>query len=76
MIAVPSMLIVAPSGIVNEEIFLLTPSSSNLLMFIGTVAFDDEVEKANPNTGKNFFKNLNGFAFAKIVNKTMYTKKS
>ena len=40
------MLIVAPSGIVNEEIFLLTPSSSSLLMFIGTVAFDDEVEKA------------------------------
>ena len=40
-------------------------------MFIGTVAFEDDVENANPKTGKNFFKNLNGFAFAKIVNKTI-----
>lgn len=49
MMAVPSMLTVAPNGIVNEDIFLETPIFSfNVSMASGIVAFDVAVEKAKP----------------------------
>ena len=43
---VPSILIVAPNGIVKDEIFLETPIfSAKVSIFIGIVALDVDVEK-------------------------------
>ena len=62
MIEVPSMLMVAPSGIVKEEIFLETPIFLfSVSMERGIVALDVAVEKAKAITGKNFLINLIGF---------------
>ena len=61
MIAVPSILTVAPNGIVNDDTSRETPISSSLSIFIGIVAFEDDAEKANSITLKNFLKNLIGF---------------
>ena len=63
MIEVPSMLMVAPSGIVNEEICLDTPIFLlSVSIDIGIVALDVAVENANPITGRNFLINLSGFS--------------
>lgn len=54
MIEVPSMLMVAPSGIVKEEIFFETPIfCASVSMFIGMVAFEVEVENASHNLGRS-----------------------
>ena len=57
------MLMVAPSGMVNEEICFETP----IFLFrvsidIGIVALEVAVENANPITGRNFLTNLIGFS--------------
>lgn len=56
--AVPSILIVIPSGKVNEAISSLTPNSSTVVFLLsGRVAALDEVEKPNKATFAIFFKN-------------------
>ena len=63
MMDVPSMLMVAPRGMVKEDICLETPIFLlRVSMDIGMVAFDVAVENANPITGRNFLMNLNGFS--------------
>ena len=69
MIAVPSMLMVAPNGIVNEEISRDTPSSESVSKFNGIVAFDVEEENAKNITETNFLKNLIGFSLVKKTSK-------
>ena len=57
------MLMVAPRGMVKEEIFLETPTFlERVSMDSGMVAFEVAVEKANAITGKNFLINLTGFS--------------
>ena len=73
MIAVPSMLIVAPNGIVNEDISLETPISDSFSMFNGIVALDVEDENAKNMTEKNLLKNFIGFSLVNITNNTGYT---
>ena len=70
MMEVPSMLIVAPSGIVKEEIFLETPTFlESVSIESGIVAFDVAVENANAITGKNFLMKRIGFSPVKIFNR-------
>ena len=70
MIEVPSMLIVAPRGMVNEEIFLETPTFlDRVSMDIGIVALDVAVENANAITGKNFLMKRIGFRPVKILSR-------
>ena len=67
MMDVPSILMVAPSGIVNEEIFLETPTFlESVSIESGMVAFDVAVENANAITGKNFLIKRIGFNPVKI----------
>ena len=54
IIEVPSIFIVAPRGIVNDDIFRNTHFLCNVSIDIGIVAFDVAVENANPITGANF----------------------
>ena len=62
MIAVPSMLIVAPSGITNEAMELLTPKRfSTVLSTTGIEALLLAVLKANNIAGCNFLKKVIGF---------------
>ena len=71
MIEVPSMLMVAPSGMVKEDILLDTPIFLNRVsMDSGIVALLVEVENAKVMTGKNFLINLNGFSLVKRNNST------
>ncbi len=56
IIAVPSMLIVAPKGIVKEDTSHETPISDSLFMFKGIVAFDVDDENAKNITDMNFLK--------------------
>ena len=66
--AVPSMLMVAPSGMVKEEIFLDTPIfSSRVSIASGIVALDVAVENAKLITGKYLRINLYGFSLVKIA---------
>ena len=67
MMDVPSILIVAPNGIVKDEIFLETPIFS-AKVFIGIVALDVDVEKAKAITGKKFLIKIIGFNPEKIFN--------
>ena len=70
MIEVPSMLMVAPSGIVKDEIFLDTPIFlDSVSIDIGMVALDVAVENANAITGKNFLMNRIGFRPVKILSR-------
>jgi Na+/H+-dicarboxylate symporter len=76
IIDVPSILTVAPSGIVKDDIFLLTPSFlSSVLIESGIVAFDVAVVNAKFITGKNFFRNLNGLSLVKRNKSNWYTTK-
>ena len=76
MIEVPSMLMVAPRGMVNEEIFLETPTFlDRVSMDIGIVALDVAVENANAITGKNFLMNFIGFSPVNIFSRIWYTPK-
>ena len=60
---------VAPNGIVKEDIFLETPIfSASVSIFIGIVALDVDVEKANAITGKKFLIKIIGFKPEKIFN--------
>ena len=62
MMDVPSMLMVAPRGIVKDEICLETPIFLyRVSIDRGIVALLVEVEKAKVITGKNFLMNLKGF---------------
>ena len=71
MIEVPSMLMVAPRGMVKEDILLDTPIFLNRVsMDRGIVALLVEVENAKVMTGKNFLINLNGFSLVKRNNST------
>ena len=59
--AVPSMLIVAPSGSEKLTTSLGTPSLFwQALMFSGSVAFELQVLKANSITGRNALKKFIG----------------
>ena len=70
------MLIVAPNGIVKEEILLDTPIfSPNVSIDNGIVALDVAVENANAITGMNFLMNFTGFKRVKITSITIYTPK-
>ena len=61
------MLMVAPSGIVNDETSLETPSSESFSKFRGIVAFDVEDENANSITDRNLLKNGIGFYRVRIT---------
>lgn len=74
MMAVPSMLIVAPSGTVNEEISSDTPISESFDMVSGIVAFDDEDENAKNCTEVNFLKKLRGFNLVNATSSDGYTR--
>ena len=64
--AVPSMLIVAPTGITKDETSFLTPKSSvTVFRVTGIVAAEEDVENANRATFLIFRKKINGFKFAK-----------
>ena len=76
IIDVPSMLMVAPSGIVKDEIFFETPIfSASVSIFIGMVAFEVEVENANAITGKKFLMKINGLSPENIFSNPRYTTK-
>ena len=65
MMAVPSMLMVMPSGRTKEAMLSSTPNSSSLtLMFRGRVAALEEVEKPKTATFAIFLMNLMGFSLA------------
>lgn len=67
IIEVPSMLIVAPNGIVNEDTSRETPSSDNFSKFKGIVAFEVDDENAKNITETNFLKNIIGFNLVNII---------
>ena len=69
--AVPSIFIVAPIGIVNDLVVFPTPSSSNISIDAGTEALLDDVEKVMAATFVNFFKNGIIFCFINILNKPL-----
>jgi hypothetical protein len=76
MMEVPSILMVAPKGMVKEEIFLETPIfSSRVSILTGMVALEVDVENAKAITGKNLLINLTGFSLVKISSMIMYTMK-
>ena len=59
MIAVPSILMVAPKGTVNEEMLLLTPKRfSTVRNVTGMVAPLEAVLKANANAGRILLKKV------------------
>lgn len=69
MIEVPSILIVAPRGMVKELIFSETPIFlAKVPIDNGIVALDVAVENANCITGKNLRKKTNGFSPANSFN--------
>ena len=69
IIAVPSILIVAPSGMVKDAIFLETPIlRQSVSMLSGTTAALIDVVKANVMTGKNFLINRKGLSLANVAN--------
>ena len=74
MIDVPSILMVAPKGMVNEEMRRSTPIlRSSVSILRGMVAFEVAVENANAITGKNFFRNMMGLTRASSHSMIMYT---
>ena len=61
MIAVPSILMVAPRGTEKPATLLFTPSRfSTVLSVTGKVAPDDDVEKAKAQTRRIFCRNIAG----------------
>ena len=69
IIAVPFMLIVIPSGKMNEATSSLTPSSSVVVfVFKGNVAAEEEVENPNIATLPIFL--TNGIGFKRVAMKT------
>tara|TARA_B110000967_G_C18492364_1_gene367388 strand:- start:43 stop:243 length:201 start_codon:yes stop_codon:yes gene_type:complete len=64
------MLMVAPTGITKEAIFLLTPRSVvTVFKVTGIVAALDDVEKAKIAVSFIFLKNTKGLKFVKILRK-------
>ena len=71
MIAVPSILMVAPKGMEKEPIDLLTPILSvTVLMETGMVALELAVPNANVIAVRILDKNVRGLSFASVVNNT------
>ena len=63
MMAVPSMLMVAPSGMVNDATRLSTPIFfSSVSMLSGMVALLELVENANAMTGQNLRRKWKGLS--------------
>ena len=61
---------VAPTGITNEAIFLLTPKSVvTVFKVTGIVAALDDVEKAKIAVSLIFLKNTSGLKFVNILRK-------
>ena len=59
MIAVPSILMVAPRGTVNDETLLETPNRCSTVRIVtGIVAPLEAVLKASANAGRNLLKNV------------------
>ena len=74
MMDVPSILVVAPSGMVKDEIRRLTPIfSSSVSIFIGIVALEVAVEKAKPITGANFLRKRSGLRRVNSASRIWYT---
>ena len=65
--AVPSMLIVAPSGRTKEEMSFSTPISSQHSLETGRDATEDVDVKAKTAAGSTPLKNLIGLIFAKTL---------
>ena len=77
MIAVPSMLIVAPKGTVKDPIDDLTPSLFlTVSRVIGMVALLEEVLKAKTASDLTFIKNLTGFNLANSDKRLPYVTKA
>jgi hypothetical protein len=77
MIAVPSILIVAPRGTVKEPIEDLTPRLFLTVSSVtGIVALLDEVLKAKTASDLTFIKNLIGLSLAKRVKRLPYVIKA
>lgn len=67
VIQLPSILIVAPSGIEKEYTFFAIPSRSlHISIETGIVALLDAIVKAESIAGENFLKNVTGFNRPKI----------
>ncbi len=74
MMEVPSMLMVAPSGMVNDEMRRSTPIFfSSVSMFSGMVALLVAVENAKAMTEPNFFRKRMGLRRANTNSSSMYT---
>ena len=67
IIAVPSILIVAPKGMVKDDTSRETPISLSFSIFSGIVAFDVDDENAKNITEINRLKNLSGFKRVNII---------
>lgn len=67
MMAFPSMWMVAPNGMENDEISSETPISDSFSSVNGIVAFDDVEENANMITDANFLKNCTGFSLVNTI---------
>ena len=76
MMAVPSILIVAPSGTEKPATLLLTPNRFSMVRKVmGNVAPDDAVEKAKAQTLRIFCNRMTGLRPVKTFSKTEYTKR-
>ena len=73
--AVPSMLMVAPSGSTNEVTSFDMPIFSVHSMLMGSVPTDEADANAKPITGISPFRNLSGFMRAKILMMPEYTRR-
>ena len=74
MMDVPSILMVAPSGMVKDEMRRLTPIfSSSVSIFIGIVALEVAVENAKPITGANFLRKRSGLSLVSSASRIWYT---
>ena len=72
--AVPSILIVAPSGTENPATLLLTPRRfSTVRRVIGSVAPEDAVENAKAHTRRIFCNSTTGLRPVNVLSKLVYT---
>lgn len=72
IMAFPSIFIVAPRGMENDENSSDTPKSESFSNVNGIVALDDVDENAKSITGENFLKNLIGLNFVDNINNRGY----
>ena len=77
MIAVPFMLMVAPRGMVNDEILGSTPTRLlSVSMLSGMVALEELVENAKTMTGQNFLRKCSGLRRVNTKRMSMKTTSS